>query len=44
MSLERLVQAQKSFFEVSLDYVEALEKRLLSASEIAGLLQLDQFP
>ena len=44
MDLERLVQVQKSFFEVNLDYVSALENRLLSASEIAGLLQLDQFP
>ena len=44
MDLERLVQVQKSFFEVNLDYVAALENRLLSASEIAGLLQLDRFP
>lgn len=44
MDLERLVQVQKTFFEVNLDYVSALENRLLSASEIAGLLQLDQFP
>ena len=44
MDLERLIQVQKTFFEVNLDYVSALENRLLSASEIAGLLQLDQFP
>ena len=44
MDLARLVQAQKTFFEVNLDYVSALENRLLSAAEIAGLLQLDQFP
>lgn len=44
MDLERLVQAQKSFFEVNLDYAVALENRLLSAAEVAGLLQLEQFP
>lgn len=44
MDLERLVQVQKTIFEVNLEYVSALENRLLSASEIAGLLQLDQFP
>lgn len=44
MDLERLVQVQKSYFEVYLDHVEALQNRLLSAAEIAGLLQLEQFP
>lgn len=42
--LERLVQTQKSFLEANLEYVSALEDRLLSAAEIAGLLQLEQFP
>jgi cobalt-zinc-cadmium efflux system outer membrane protein len=42
--LERLVQTQKSFFEANLEYISALEERLLSAAEIAGLLQLKQFP
>jgi len=42
--LERLVQTQKSFLETNLEYVSALEERLLSAAEIAGLLQLEQFP
>ena len=42
--LVRLVQSQKSFFEANLEYVSALEDRLLSAAEIAGLLQREQFP
>ncbi len=42
--LSRLIQAQKSYFETNLEFVSALEKRLLSYAEIAGLLQLEQFP
>lgn len=40
----RLLQTQRTVFEVNIDYVAALENRLNSAAEIAGLLQLDEFP
>ncbi|MEI8211944.1 MAG: TolC family protein [Planctomycetota bacterium] len=40
----RLVQAQRSVFEVSLEYIQALELRLNAAAEISGLLQSDVFP
>ena len=40
----RLVQAQRSVFEVNLEYLLALELRLDSAAEIAGLLQSETFP
>jgi outer membrane protein, heavy metal efflux system len=40
----RLVQAQRSVFEVNLEYLSALELRLDSAAEIAGLLQSETFP
>lgn len=42
--ITRLLQTQRSVFEANLDYVSALENRLVSAAEIAGLLQLDEFP
>lgn len=42
--ITRLLQTQRSVFEANLDYVSALENRLRAAAEIAGLLQLDQFP
>ena len=40
----RLLQTQRAVFEANIDYIAALENRLNSAAEIAGLLQLDQFP
>lgn len=40
----RLLQTQRTVFEVNIDYVAALENRLNSAADIAGLLQLDEFP
>jgi cobalt-zinc-cadmium efflux system outer membrane protein len=42
--ISRLLQTQRSYFEANLDYIAAQETRLLSAAEVAGLLQLDQFP
>lgn len=42
--ITRLLQTQRSVFEANLDYISALENRLVSAAEIAGLLQLDEFP
>jgi cobalt-zinc-cadmium efflux system outer membrane protein len=42
--ISRLLQTQRSYFEANLDYITAQESRLLSAAEIAGLLQMDQFP
>ncbi|MDB5392053.1 MAG: TolC family protein [Planctomycetaceae bacterium] len=42
--ISRLLQTQRSYFEANLDYINAQESRLLSASEVAGLLRLDQFP
>jgi outer membrane protein, heavy metal efflux system len=40
----RLLQTQRSVFEANLDYISALQDRLSAAAEIAGLLQLEQFP
>jgi outer membrane protein, heavy metal efflux system len=40
----RLLQTQRSVFEANLDYITSLENRLSAAAEIAGLLQLDEFP
>ena len=42
--ISRLLQTQRTVFEANIDYISALENRLNSAAEIAGLLQLDQFP
>ena len=42
--ISRLLQTQRTVFEVNIDYISALENRLNSAAEIAGLLQLDEFP
>jgi cobalt-zinc-cadmium efflux system outer membrane protein len=40
----RLLQTQRSLIEVTLDYIEAQQERLDAAAEIAGLLQIEQFP
>jgi cobalt-zinc-cadmium efflux system outer membrane protein len=40
----RLLQAQRTLIEADLGYVEAQEARWTSAAEIAGLLQVEQFP
>ncbi|MBS0206038.1 MAG: TolC family protein [Planctomycetes bacterium] len=42
--ITRLLQTQRSVFEANLDYISALEGRLSAAAEIAGLMQLDEFP
>lgn len=42
--ISRLLQTQRSFFEANLEYITAQESRLLSAAEVAGLLQLEDFP
>ena len=42
--ISRLLQTQRSVFETNIEYSSALENRLLSAAEIAGLLQLEEFP
>jgi len=42
--ITRLLQTQRSVFEANLDYITALENRLSAAAEIAGLLQLEEFP
>lgn len=42
--ISRLLQTQRTVFEANIDYISALENRLNSAAEIAGYLQLDQFP
>ncbi len=42
--ITRLLQTQRTVFEANLDYISALENRLIAAAEIAGLLQLDEFP
>jgi cobalt-zinc-cadmium efflux system outer membrane protein len=40
----RLLQAQRSLSQATLDYIAAQEQRWLAACELAGLLQLDSFP
>ncbi|WP_010584406.1 TolC family protein [Schlesneria paludicola] len=42
--ISRLLQTQRTVFEANLDYISALENRLNAAADIAGLLQLEQFP
>ncbi len=42
--ITRLLQTQRSVFEANIDYITALENRLIAAAEIAGLLQLEEFP
>jgi cobalt-zinc-cadmium efflux system outer membrane protein len=39
-----LLQAQRTFFEAYLGYIDAQEARWSAAATIAGLLQLEQFP
>jgi cobalt-zinc-cadmium efflux system outer membrane protein len=40
----RLLQAQRTLIEANLGYLDAQEARWSAAAEIAGLLQLEQFP
>ena len=40
----RLLQAQRTLVEANLNYINAQENRWASAAELAGLLQLEQFP
>ena len=42
--ISRLLQTQRTVFEANIDYISALENRLNAAAEIAGLLQLEEFP
>lgn len=44
VDITRLLQAQRSYFETNISYIGALEERLIAAAEIAGLLQLEEFP
>lgn len=40
----RLLQAQRALVEAQLGYIEALETRWMTAAELAGLAQVEQFP
>ncbi|HWA97005.1 MAG TPA: TolC family protein [Pirellulales bacterium] len=40
----RLLQAQRALVEANLDYITAQLERLDAAAELAGILQLEQFP
>lgn len=40
----RLLQAQRTFLETNLAYVNSQQERWVAAARIAGLLQLDRFP
>ena len=42
--LVRLLEAQRTLFETNLDYISAQQERLTSGADIAGLLQIEQFP
>jgi cobalt-zinc-cadmium efflux system outer membrane protein len=44
LDLLRLLQTQRLVYESNLDYINALQERLVSAAAIAGILQLEQFP
>jgi cobalt-zinc-cadmium efflux system outer membrane protein len=43
-NVNRLLQSQRNLAEVSAGYFDAAEKSWTTAAEIAGLLQLEQFP
>ncbi len=40
----RILQAQRSMVETNVEYINALQERLVAAADIAGLLQLYDFP
>ena len=42
--LVKLLNAQRTLFETNLDYISAQQERLTAGAEVAGLLQLEQFP
>lgn len=42
--ISQILQAQKALFEANLDFVNAQENRVIAASDIAGLLMLEDFP
>ena len=42
--LVRLLNAERTLFEATLDYISAQQDRLASGTDVAGLLQLEQFP
>ncbi len=42
--LVRLLNAERTLFEATLDYISAQQNRLTAATDVAGMLQLDQFP
>jgi len=44
LDLLRLLQAQRALIDASLSYLTALEARWLAAADIAGLVQLEEFP
>jgi cobalt-zinc-cadmium efflux system outer membrane protein len=44
LDILRLLQTQRLVFESNLDYIAALQERLTAAANLAGLLQLDEFP
>lgn len=42
--VNRLLEAQRNLAEVSSDYFEAAEESWVTAAELAGMLQIEQFP
>jgi cobalt-zinc-cadmium efflux system outer membrane protein len=42
--LVKLLNAQRTLFETNLDYISAQQERLTAGADVAGLLQLEQFP
>lgn len=42
--VNRLLESQRNLAEVSSDYFEAAEESWITASELAGMLQIEQFP
>jgi cobalt-zinc-cadmium efflux system outer membrane protein len=42
--VNRLLESQRNLIEVSSDYFEAAEESWVTAAELAGMLQLEQFP
>ncbi|HTU25458.1 MAG TPA: TolC family protein [Pirellulales bacterium] len=42
--LVKLLNAQRTLFETNLDYISAQQERLTAGADVAGLLQLEEFP
>jgi outer membrane protein TolC len=42
--LTRLLQAQRTLTETNVDFIDALKEVWTTAAELAGMLQVEEFP